>query len=110
MKNFYVLLIFVCFSTCLFSQEEGKVMPPWKKGEMEIHHIYTGRGESTFCILPDGTTLLIDAGDIGPYLDPRTTPASPDNSRQPGEWIARYISKRLVSGERNQIDYMFLTH
>lgn len=37
---------------------------------MEIHHIYTGRGECVFCIFPDGTNMLIDAGDIGPYNDP----------------------------------------
>lgn len=104
------LLNFTCFAAALFSQEVGKLLSPWKNGEMEIHHIYTGRGESTFCILPDGTTMLIDAGDIGPYTDPRTTPASPDDSRRPGEWIARYISKRLGSEEKNHINYMFLTH
>jgi beta-lactamase superfamily II metal-dependent hydrolase len=110
MRKFTLLLIFACFSTSLLSQEVGKVLPPWKDGEMEIHHIYTGRGESAFCILPDGTTLLIDAGDIGPYIDPATTPSSPDKSRQPGEWIARYILKRLGSGGKNRIDYMFMTH
>ena len=110
MRNFTALLIFACLTTTLFSQEEGKVLSPWKNGEMEIHHIYTGRGESAFCILPDGTTMLIDAGDIGPYLDPSTTPVSPDKSRQPGEWIARYILKRMDPGRKNRIDYMFLTH
>jgi beta-lactamase superfamily II metal-dependent hydrolase len=94
----------------LFSQEAGKILPQWKEGEMEIHHIYTGRGEAVFCIFPDGTTMLIDAGDNGPYTDPRTTHGSPDESRQPGEWIARYIINRLGSGLDKRIDYMFLTH
>jgi glyoxylase-like metal-dependent hydrolase (beta-lactamase superfamily II) len=110
MKIFTLLLIFILLSAALFSQEVGKVLPPWENGEMEIHHIYTGRGESAFCILPDGTTMLIDAGDIGPYLDPGTTPASPDTSRQPGEWIARYILKRMDPGGKKRIDYMFMTH
>ena len=33
-------------------------------GALEIHHISTGRGNSTLCIFPDGTTLLIDAGAV----------------------------------------------
>src|SRR5665648_3423 len=110
MRKYAVLLIIIWSTASLFSQEEGKVLPPWVNGEMEIHHIYTGRGEAVFCIFPDGTTMLIDAGDIGPYLDPATTPSSPDKSRQPGEWIARYILKRLGPGGKNRIDYMFMTH
>jgi beta-lactamase superfamily II metal-dependent hydrolase len=110
MKKFAVLSILIFLSCIAFPQEEGKVMAQWKNGEMEIHHIYTGRGECVFCIFPDGTTMLIDAGDEGPYTDPRTTRASPDDSRHPGEWIARYISKRLGAENRNRINYMFLTH
>ena len=103
-------LIFVSFISIItvFAQKsEEEKLSAWKEGEMEIHHIYTGRGEAVFCIFPDGTTMLIDAGDAGPHRDPRTTPASPDSSRQPGEWIARYITDRLNCAE---IDYAFLTH
>ncbi len=82
----------------------------WKEGEMDIHHINTGRGESVFCIFPDGTTMLIDAGDLGPYNNSGTTHGLPDESRQPGEWIARYISRILPDKDKNNIDYMFLTH
>ncbi|HZK60488.1 MAG TPA: MBL fold metallo-hydrolase [Anaerovoracaceae bacterium] len=110
MRKYAVLLIIIWSTATLFSQEEGKVLSPWEKGEMEIHHIYTGRGESVFCIFPDGTTMLIDTGDIGPYIDPKTTLPSPDKSRQPGEWIARYIAKRMHSEGEKKIDYMFMTH
>ncbi len=107
-----ILYIALFFGWCLsiFAQETGKILPPWKEGEMEIHHIYTGRGESVFCISPDGTTLLIDAGDSGPWSDPRTTHGSPDESRQAGEWIARYISGRIEFIPAKKIDYAFLTH
>lgn len=108
-----ILLLFIVsfiFDNALIGQTSEKTLPPWQEGEMEIHHIYTGRGESAFCILPDGTTLLIDAGDGGPHSDPRTTKASPDDSRQPGEWIARYISNRLGQPAAKKIDYAFLTH
>lgn len=107
MKFFVIMCFCLILPAFLFSQEAGTTIPAWKEGEMEIHHIYTGRGESAFCILPDGTTLLIDAGDNGPHSDPRTTPGSPDDTRQPGEWIARYISKRLPV---QRLDYVILTH
>ena len=110
MRKTLLCSLMILLSLRLSAQEEGKSLPSWKEGEMEIHHIYTGRGESAFCILPDGTTLLIDAGDSGPYNDPRTTPSSPDESRHAGEWIARYISKRLDFLPEKKIDYAFLTH
>ena len=110
MKKINLLITLNCFSVLLFSQEVGKPLPSWQKGEMEIHHMYTGRGESVFCIFPDGTTMVIDAGDIGPYRDPRTTHASPDDSRKAGEWIARYVLKRLEPEKQKSIDYFFLTH
>ncbi|MCE5205421.1 MAG: MBL fold metallo-hydrolase [Porphyromonadaceae bacterium] len=110
MKKIFTLGIVLFLSIMLSGQEVGQPLPAWSEGEMEIHHIYTGRGESAFCILPDGTTLLIDAGDGGPYGDPRTTKASPDESKQPGEWIARYIQKRLNFTKEKKIDYTFITH
>jgi beta-lactamase superfamily II metal-dependent hydrolase len=110
MKRPILFLLFLFISGLLFSQEKGNTLPAWKQGEMEIHHIYTGRGEAAFCIFPDGTTMIIDAGDIGPYTDPRTPHLSPDESRHAGEWIARYILKRLEPLKQKSVDYMFLTH
>ncbi|HLP71674.1 MAG TPA: MBL fold metallo-hydrolase, partial [Bacteroidales bacterium] len=110
MKRSFLSLILVFISGILFSQKTGETLPPWQKGEMEIHHIYSGRGESVFCIFPDGTTMIIDAGDNGPHTDPRTTYISPDSSRHAGEWIARYILKRLEPLKQKSVDYMYLTH
>jgi hypothetical protein len=48
-----------------------KALPAWKPGVLEIHQIATNRGNSTFLILPDGTTMMVDAGAIygtTPYL------------------------------------------
>jgi beta-lactamase superfamily II metal-dependent hydrolase len=106
-----VFLPFVLFiSITGNSQPENQTFPNWKAGEMEIHHIYTGRGECVFCIFPDGTNMLIDAGDTGPHRDPRKTHGSPDETRQPGEWIARYISRLLDYRDEKKIDYAYLTH
>jgi len=110
MKKIITILIIAILPLALVAQEAGKIMPPWQAGEMEIHHIYTGRGEGAFCIFPDGTTMLIDPGDLGQTTDRRITLPSPDDSRKAGEWIARYITKRMGYGEKKYIDYVFLTH
>lgn len=110
MKKILVSSALILFTWILFAQEKGKPLSPWLEGEMEIHHIYTGRGECVFCILPDGTTLLIDAGDTGPFKDPRTTHGSPNETKKAGEWIARYISNRINFKGGKKIDYTFLTH
>jgi beta-lactamase superfamily II metal-dependent hydrolase len=86
---------------------------PWQPGQLDIHHIALGRGVCTLLICPDGTSLMIDAGDaeerpeIRKYLiDPR-----PDGSRRPGEWAARYIRRRMEeAGLAVGIDYVLLTH
>ena len=86
-----------------------KVLPAWKPGVLEIHQIATTRGNSTLLILPDGTTMMVDAGAIygtTPYLsDPL-----PSGQRRPGEWIGRYAKRRLDPGELRSIDTFLLTH
>lgn len=45
---------------------EGKTfLPDWEEGYMDIHHIATGKGDCVFVVMPDGTTMLQDAGDVG---------------------------------------------
>src|SRR5207344_1055268 len=78
----------------------GDALAPWSRGALDIHHINTGRGNATLFVLPDGTTLLVDAGDGG-NPPPRGTPPRPDASRPPAEWIARYLRAMGVSA----IDY-----
>ena len=84
----------------------GEVLPAWTPGTLDIHEIATGRGNSALLIYPDGTTLLIDAGDAGEtaYADPR-----PDGSRTPAEWIARYVT-HMLAGRDARLDYALVTH
>lgn len=82
--------------------------PIWKEGEMEIHHIYTGRGESNFMIFPDRTTMLIDAGDWDPKDYPKMCELLPDSSRRAGEWVARYV--RHMNPDKEQVDYLMVSH
>ncbi|NNK63028.1 MAG: hypothetical protein HKO98_07420 [Gemmatimonadetes bacterium] len=90
--------------------QESTTLPPWTPGTLDIHHIATGQGNSTFFVLPDGTTMLVDAGaptlpGQAPIADPR-----PDGSRSTGEWIARYVRRMAPAGREPEIDYALLTH
>jgi len=87
------------------AQSVGQPLPAWTPGTLDIHQINTGRGNAALLILPDGTSLLLDAGDGG-NPPPRGTPPRPDGSRPPGEWIARYARAMGVSA----IDYGYITH
>jgi len=85
----------------------GQPLSPWSEGVLDIHHISTGRGNATFVIFPDGTTLLIDAGaqtNPIPYAA-----AKPNDSRRPGEWVARYI-EHFHPGPAPVLAYALLTH
>ena len=104
---FFVLLLMPFF--CLKAQTDSECLPTWQEGWMDIHTIATGKGDATFLILPDGTTMLIDAGDVtgGRFK----APALPDDSRRPGEWIARYILKYSAGlPHPDVLDYFWLTH
>ncbi len=114
MKKYLILaggLIFISLLQVprLFAQDEA-VFPAWKAGLLDIHHINTGRGVATFFLLPDGTTLLIDAGATERARDARLAAAKPDDSRSPGDWITRYITYMHLPGSRPTLDYLLLTH
>ena len=59
------------------------------ESKLKVHYIDVGQGDATFIFLPDGTTMLIDAG---------TESASDD--------MVKYIEDLGVT----QIDYFVLTH
>lgn len=84
-------------------------LAPWEPGVLEIHHLDTGRGNSTLVLGPDGTSLLIDAGEA--HSAERTmSPARPDASRRAGEWIARTVQRQLDRVGSDALDLMLLTH
>lgn len=89
----------------------GDTLPDWQDGLLDIHAINTGRGECTFIIFPDGTTLLVDAGDLYGYkpekYDP--VPARPSAEEEPWQTYADYILHFLPEGHTH-LDYCLLTH
>ncbi len=92
----------------------GQALPEWRDGYLDIHHINTGRGNAAFCVFPDGTNFLIDAGELDPTqprtTSPRNTVIRPNDSRQPFEWIADYIKQFSPQKNNTQIDYALITH
>ena len=42
---------------------EAGTLPAWSPGFLDIHAINSGRGECTLVIMPDGTSMMIDAGE-----------------------------------------------
>lgn len=89
--------------------EIGKSLPPWEKGQLDIHHISTGRGEAQIMILPDGTSLLVDMSGKTVEKPPFSLPTRPDASRAPGEWVARYV-RRVLPASAKKIDYALISH
>jgi len=91
------------------AQVVGDGLPPGTPGTLDIHQISTGRGNSAFFVLPDETTMLVDAGELI-RSGPRLAPARPDGSRPAGEWLTRYIRHMYTQGPSPRIDYALLTH
>jgi beta-lactamase superfamily II metal-dependent hydrolase len=89
--------------------QAGRALAPWQPGWLNIHHIATGRGSATFVMLPDGTSLLIDAGASANALDTSVAPR-PDASRRAGEWIGRYARRHLQRAGLDGLDYLLVTH
>jgi beta-lactamase superfamily II metal-dependent hydrolase len=80
-------------------------LPAKRRGELDIHHIDTGRGNGTLIVGPDGRSFLIDAGSSTSSLE-TSSPPRPNGSRRPGQWIAEYVRRNGVS----RIDYSLATH
>lgn len=89
-------------------------LPEWKPGYLDIHHINTGRGDAAFLVFPDGTTLLVDAGDMS-ETHPRTTSSRnaklmPSRSKTAPQWIVDYIHQFLPKNQERKLDYALITH
>ena len=91
----------------------GQPLPKWEKGMLDIHQINSGTGDAAFLILPDGTTMILDAGAGYREQQVKTrydAPPRPNASLRPGQWVARYIQRVHPDGAQGAIDYAMLTH
>lgn len=93
-----------------FDAVVGMPLPAWEEGCLDIHAINSARGECTFLIMPDGTSLCVDAGEIPPGESdhPRVDP-KPSNDVRAYKVYAEYI-KRYLPQNQTSLDYMLVTH
>ena len=112
-KHLNLLAALLVAAGCTSVQDEtGKPYKGWKQGEFDVHHIHTGMGEANFLIMPDGTSMLIDSGDMGPndpqWERPVVFPPMPECEYHPGKVVADYILKVNPNGEK--VDYFMCSH
>ena len=114
MKRSICTLLFSGISVFVIAQEVGKPLPSWKEGMLDIHHINTGRGDAAFLVLPDASTMVVDAGEMSDdnprTLSERNTPRYPNNKKLPFEWIGDYIRQFGPGKTNSEIDYTIITH
>nr|WP_295106443.1 hypothetical protein [uncultured Caulobacter sp.] len=117
MKTFRAALaaLAVTFAPMTVAQAAPDTLPAWSQGYLYIHHISTGRGNATYFVLPDGTTMLIDAGEADPEFAKMVAPLKafpplPDDKHSAGWWIADYIRQFAPAGRPVKLDYALITH
>ena len=98
----------------LKAQIIGEKLPAWEEGYLDIHQINAGKGDCAFFILPDGTTMIFDAGELNLTIPrnvgPRTAKIKPDHSRSPGEWMVHYLKMLMKGLPSESIDYAIISH
>lgn len=87
----------------------GEPLRPWRPGGLDIHHIATGRGDSTLIIGPDGSSLMIDAG-ASATPPPASLDIRPGPERRAGEWIGRYARRHLAATGAPKLDAFLVSH
>lgn len=113
-----ISLFFVLVTLLVYGQNKasGQELAPWQEGQLDIHFINTGRGNASFIVFPDGTTMLIDAGDMNAAefeknnFPLKVSPALPNDSLRPGQWIVNYIRQVMPLDRKPAIDYALITH
>lgn len=90
----------------LFLSQAPATLPAWTPGTLDIHQIVTGRGNAAFIRYPDGTSMLVDAGDQGPSDELNGVP---DRSRPAADVIYDYLS-HMLGTNAPRVDYALLTH
>lgn len=109
MKRALILVLFLAGGMLLQGCAVG--LKPWSPGTLDIHCINTGRGESTFFVFPDGTTMLVDAaGSTLKKHKHMPTPPKPDSTTTSGRVIIDYIRHFAPKAPNDTLDWFVLTH
>ncbi|MDO5977463.1 ComEC/Rec2 family competence protein [Flavivirga spongiicola] len=116
---FTILFFYSCNQNKKITKENPAIIngfQPWEKGFFDIHHINTGGGDATFFILPDGTTMLFDAGRLDKdafeekYAPLKAISQKPNDSLSVAQWLGIYIKNIIPKSKDQKIDYALISH
>ena len=104
------LIIFLLIAAaCGWPQTAGQPLPPWSPGTFDIHQIDTGRGNAALWVLPDGTTVLLDAGGVPDKPGLELGPRRPNADVSTADAIASYV-RQFGGRTPASLDYAIATH
>lgn len=93
----------------MYSQESIDIETSlkWQDGYFDIHFIHSGRGNVSFMVFPDGTSLLFDAGDAKQRDSHPYYPPFDDKKISTGKRISNYIKHFSPT---DTLDYALISH
>ena len=114
MKRGFITILSLCLAVVFTAgcsgnkARVGATLPAWSEGYLDIHTISTGRGECLFFILPDGTSIVVDAGEFSREGKNHANVAQrPNAETRPTKAFGDYIRH---FNPNEAIDYFNLSH
>lgn len=71
--------------------------------------INSGSGECAFYVMPDGTTMIVDVGELSPDFGDTRVPKRPNDVVRPYKTYANYIKHFMPEG-KSEVDYLHISH
>ena len=106
MNKFIFTAVAAFWSAAAVFAQNAEYLPQWSEGCLDIHTVAIDKGDATLIIMPDGTSMLIDAGDNDKWGWQDSTYAV-----KPGEKLTQYIKHCLsATPTPDAIDYVMITH
>ncbi len=115
MKRSLIFILSLCLAVVTLTAgyngkkaRKGRTLPAWSEGYLDIHTISTGRGECIFLILPDGTSIVVDAGEFSREGKKyKNVLQRPDAQTRPTKAFGDYIRH---FNPYDAVDYFNLSH
>lgn len=115
MKRSLIFILSLCLAVVTLTAgyngkkaRKGRTLPAWSEGYLDIHTISTGRGECIFLILPDGTSIVVDAGEFSREGKKyKNVLQRPDVKTRPTKAFGDYIRH---FNPYDAVDYFNLSH
>ncbi len=115
MKRSLIFILSLCLAVVTLTAgyngkkaRKGRTLPAWSEGYLDIHTISTGRGECIFLILPDGTSIVVDAGEFSREgKKHKNVLQRPDAQTRPTKAFGDYIRH---FNPYDAVDYFNLSH